>query len=164
MKTLYLVRHAKSSWKNTALTDFKRPLNSRGKKDAPLMGKRLKERGILPDMIICSSAKRAKKTARKIAKVLDYPAASIKYEDKLYEATESNIIRLIQKLPNKINKLMIVGHNPEITSLSNRLGDENIYNMPTCGISCIRFAFDQWKKIAIKSGKQIFFDYPKGHS
>jgi phosphohistidine phosphatase len=161
MKTLYLVRHAKSSWKDDLLQDFDRPLNKRGERDAPFMGEKLKEQKIIPDVIIASPAKRAKATAKIIAKKVGFDTDDIKWKKKVYDAFTEDLLEIIRAQKSNINSLMVVGHNPELTSLSNYLTDFRIYNIPTTGISCIRFYCDKWEEIEPKSGEQVFFDYPK---
>lgn len=162
MKTLYLNRHAKSSWADAGLSDFDRPLNKRGKTDAPLMGKYLAEkRRISPEIIISSPAKRAIKTAEIIAKEIGYPAKKIVRNEKIYEAGPSSILEMIQKIDNSYNSAMLFGHNPGFTSLASYLLNVNIGNIPTCGICRIDFDTDSWRKVEIESGTLVFFDYPK---
>lgn len=161
MKTLYLVRHAKSSWKDLKLDDFERPLNKRGKRDAPFMGQVLKEKGIQPDLIAASSAKRTRKTARIIAEQMGYPEKNIVLKKQLYEATENALLKFIQQTDDSVNTLMLVGHNPELTGLSNLLCDYFIYNIPTAGVSCISFQVKSWEEVGPKIGNHVFFDYPK---
>ena len=161
MKTLYIVRHAKSSWDNPNLDDFDRPLNSRGKKNAPEMGERLKKKGIKPDLIISSSAKRAYTTAVKIAKEIGYPKNDIKRTENFYLAGVNASLRIIHQVDDHVESLMIFGHNPGWTDLSNYLCDFQIDNIPTCGISAITFEIDKWSEVKTGGGKLLFFDYPK---
>ncbi|MDW8287367.1 MAG: histidine phosphatase family protein [Flammeovirgaceae bacterium] len=162
MKTLYLVRHAKSSWKNEELDDFDRPLNKRGKKDAPFMGKKLRKLwDAAPELILSSPAKRARKTARKMAKKLHYPKKKIVYIDGIYEATEATLLKILHEQSDTVSSLMIFGHNPSLTALCNLLGNEAIENIPTAGVVCLTFNVDSWSSITVNSGKLVFFDYPK---
>ena len=161
MKVLFLVRHAKSSWKNSSLSDFDRPLNNRGKHDAPFMGIKLKDMGIKPSLILSSPAKRAKKTAKAIAKALGFSKKDIVLKSKIYEASSAELLAILKKQDSDLESIMLVGHNPELTALSNFLSNEFIGNIPTTGISCIRFNTDDWHELAAHSGKQSFFDYPK---
>lgn len=161
MKTLYLLRHAKSSWKKPQLADMERNLNSRGKTDAPFMGEKLKEQGILPDLIIASPAKRTAKTARTVAAKLGYKPLEIVYETFVYDATALELLQLIQQVPANIGSLMLVGHNPGLTELSNTLCTTDVYNIPTCGVRCIRFPTNKWSELREKQGTEVFFDYPK---
>ncbi|MDN5216448.1 histidine phosphatase family protein [Fulvivirgaceae bacterium BMA12] len=161
MKTLYVVRHAKSSWDFPQLSDFDRPLNKRGKRNAPDMGNRLKMRGILPDLIIASPANRALTTAKKIAKEIGYPVESIRENDQIYHSSEATLLQIIKDTPDNIQGLMLFGHNPGFTDLANFLGDQWIDNVPTCGIVAIAFDVESWTSVAPKTGKNLFFDYPK---
>jgi phosphohistidine phosphatase len=163
MKTLYIIRHAKSSWDNADQGDFERPLNERGKRDAPRMGKRLKEKGITPDLMITSSAKRAFSTCRRIAEILGYDEEKIKSDRKLYHADEEEILKMIKNLNDKFDSVMIFGHNPGLTNFVNTFTDDHtgINNIPTCGAVAFSVEVDSWKDIDWGKGKLIFFDYPK---
>ncbi len=161
MKYLYLVRHAKSSWSDLSLDDFDRPLNKRGKHNAPFMGEKLRKRGVKPDIILSSPALRAKKTAQKIAKELGYPVQKIKWRKGIYEATESHLLAILQSVKKELKTVMMVGHNPEFTQFSNMLCDSYIYNIPTSGVVCIQFDVEKWSEVSEKSGELLFFDYPK---
>ncbi len=164
MKTIILVRHAKSSWKDLSLADFDRPLNKRGKKNAPFMGKKLKERKIMPDLILSSPAKRAKKTATVIAKEIGYLKKKIKYEKGLYHYGAEYILETVQNQDDKNEAIMIFGHNPDFNDVASMLLKSNpIYNIPTTGVYCIQFNVDSWKKVKEGIGESVFFDYPKRH-
>jgi phosphohistidine phosphatase len=156
MKTLYLIRHAKSDWDNPALTDFERPLNKRGFRDAPFMTKKLEELDFNPDFIVCSPAQRTKDTAQLIAN-----STSTLYDSSIYEASLNDLTRLINFLPNKHKEIAIVGHNPSITSLSNYLTFDFIDNMPTCSIVKIELEIDNWNETTQGIGIKKFFIYPK---
>ncbi|HEY9006650.1 MAG TPA: histidine phosphatase family protein [Ohtaekwangia sp.] len=163
MKTLYIVRHAKSSWANPLQDDYDRPLNERGKNDAPRMGKRLKEKDIHPDLIISSPAKRAYSTAKRIAEVLKYAKEKIKTKKSLYHADEEAILSLIQGLKDKYNSVILFGHNPGLTEFVNSFQDAelDIDNVPTCGVVAFQLNIDSWKDATWGKGKMLFFDYPK---
>ncbi len=161
MKTLYMVRHAKSSWNYPELDDMDRPLNPRGKKNAPEMGKRLAKRGIKPDMIMTSPAKRARTTAKIIARKLGISPALIHRNDLLYHGSIDTILHAIQSTDDSFANLMIFGHNPGFTDLANHLTGADLYNIPTCGIAAINFPIEQWKDVAEGKGDLLFFDYPK---
>lgn len=161
MKTLYIVRHAKSSWKYDELSDFERPLNQRGRNDAPMMGKWLREQDISPDLIISSAANRAVTTARMIAYAMHYPVNEIVVSMGLYEAGKSDIIDLIARTNPAISSLMIFGHNPELTDLANFLGDSFIDNIPTTGIVCLQLEKGGWKDFSESACIQKFFVTPK---
>jgi phosphohistidine phosphatase len=161
MKTLYLVRHAKSSWKNPGLKDLERPLNARGKNDAPKMGKLLKKLGEQPDLIISSPAKRALRTAAKIAKETGYPVKKIVKDEMLYLAGQDDFFAVISKMKKSVNRMMIVSHNFGLTIFANFLLGSDIINIPTAGIVRIDFDIKKWKEIKDARGKLIFFEYPK---
>ena len=163
MKTLYLARHAKSSWKNPELSDVDRPLNKRGKKDAPFMGEVLKEKDVVLDLMVTSPAKRARLTAEAIAKEIGYKKKDIVVDENLYEFSTSGLLDVIQGFDNEYDSVMIFGHNPGFTSLNNNLTDKYVDNIPTAGIVCIQFDL-QWKEIESNSGKTQFFIYPKMYS
>ena len=161
MKTLYIVRHAKSSWDDPHLDDFERPLSGRGKKNAPEMGQRLYQMGVTPDLIISSSANRAYATAQKIAKEINYNKEDIVKKKDLYLASIGTSISIIRQVDNNHNSIMIFGHNPGWTDLSNYLTDAYIDNVPTCGVVAIQFDIDQWTEVDKEKGKLMFFEYPK---
>ncbi|HPM29252.1 MAG TPA: histidine phosphatase family protein [Chryseolinea sp.] len=163
MKTLYIIRHAKSSWDDPDQSDFDRPLNERGKRNAPRMGKRLKEKGIHPDQIVTSPAKRAWSTGKRIAEILKYPKENIKTIKALYHADEETILDTVQKLNDHCHVVMLVGHNPGLTDFVNTLKEDewSLDNLPTCGVVGFSFNEDSWKKIKWGTGKLLFFDYPK---
>ncbi len=161
MKTLYLVRHAKSSWDNANLSDHDRPLNDRGERDAPRMGKRLQKRGNQPEAIISSSAVRAHTTASILATAIDYPTSDIAIDDRLYGAEPKDVRSIIGDLDDGIHCAMLVGHNPTFTALINALGRCDFDNVPTCGMAVLTFPVDSWKDIATIQGKLVDFDFPK---
>ena len=161
MKKLYVIRHAKSSWDDLGLRDFDRPLNDRGKRDAPKMGKRLKERGIYPDLMLSSPAVRALSTCREIAAVLGYPFDHIKTDKRIYHADETAILEVLKEIKDHYKSVMIFGHNPGFTTFVNSLFGENINNLPTCGVVGGKLSIDKWSDIHFGCGEMKFFDYPK---
>jgi phosphohistidine phosphatase len=161
MKTLYLVRHAKSSWKHPELSDFERPLNKRGRNDAPKMGRRLSDMNIYPDIIISSPANRAATTARAIAETLGYPLSNIHYNDLIYEASVQVLYNILTDIEDTCSSTMLIGHNPGLTFLANSLANYPITNLPTCGIYAIDLPIASWREVAEDLGSMKFFDYPK---
>jgi phosphohistidine phosphatase len=163
MKTLYVIRHAKSSWADPLASDFERGLNNRGKRDAPKMGKRLKEKEVSPDTIISSPAKRALSTARRVAEVIKFPKAGIKTDSKLYHADEDTILAVVQNIKDNQDIVMIFGHNPGLTDFVNAIANEDPYidNVPTCGVIALSLPVNSWQDVTWKSAKLLFFDYPK---
>jgi phosphohistidine phosphatase len=161
MKTLYVVRHAKSSWEDPLLDDFSRPLNERGKKDAPRMAMRLKEKNAAIDLVLSSPARRALGTAKRIAEVLNYNQDKIKSNPDLYHATPNKIFEVIRSVTDKHNVLLLVGHNTGLTEFVNKLMNQQIDNIPTCGIAACELDIESWREIKEGIGKLIFYDYPK---
>jgi phosphohistidine phosphatase len=161
MIKLVIVRHAKSSWDNPELDDFDRPLNNRGKKDAPEMGRRLAQRNITPDKIITSPAKRAAATAKRIAAEIFFPKKNISKEPAFYEASVEDFLSVLKEVSQNVKTLMIFSHNPGLTNLANYLSNAGIYNIPTCGVVEIEFENSSWSAIGKHSGKMVSFDYPK---
>ncbi|MFM9837648.1 MAG: SixA phosphatase family protein [Cyclobacteriaceae bacterium] len=165
MKKLYLIRHAKSSWDNPEIDDFDRSLNERGKKDAPRMGKRLKERDLTPDLMISSPASRALDTCKAIAKVLGYPKEKIIANKRLYHANEDQLLKVIQELKDRHKDeeeiVLLFGHNPGLTDFANELFSESIDNIPTCGIVAGKLKIKLWKEAAFGCGEMEFFDFPR---
>jgi phosphohistidine phosphatase len=162
MKTVILVRHAKSSWKDSSLRDLDRPLNKRGKRDAPFMGKKLKDRHVVPDLILSSPAKRAKKTATSIAEEIGYPKKKIRYDDKMYHSGAQVLLEIVRSQDDEHGTIMLFGHNPDFNDLADMLLKQKPgYNIPTTGVFCIRFPVDSWRKVQEGKGETVFFDYPK---
>lgn len=161
MKRLYLIRHAKSSWKDQDLTDIERPLNTRGKRDAPCMGKRLKDLKVHPDLIVSSPAKRALKTAKVIAREIGYPKKRIETDESIYLAGVSTLLLVIQNIEDSYQQVILFGHNPGFTELAEYLTDQQFDNIPTCGIVCMDFDIESWKEVAEGKGILVSFDYPK---
>lgn len=165
MKTLYLIRHAKSSWDNPDQDDFERPLNKRGEKDAPNMAKRLKEKRVAPDFMISSPATRAFDTCKEFAHILDYDKDKIKTDQRLYHADEDQILTVIRELKDRERDqdevVLLFGHNPGLTEFANLLLNEFIDNIPTCGIVKTRLNIDRWKDASFGCGTLESFDFPK---
>ncbi len=161
MKQLYLIRHAKSSWSQPDLTDFDRPLNKRGKQNAPFMAGRLSARGIFPQRIVSSPAKRAKKTAIQIAEGTGFKKEDITYDKGLYLAELSHFINIIQYHLRDVDILFAVGHNSTITELAEYLTGDRFFNVPTCGVVGIEYRGKGGFKKAPGSGSLLIFDYPK---
>ena len=165
MKTLLIMRHAKSSWNYPELSDYDRPLNARGKRDAPRMGKHLRQAGLLPDRILTSSAKRARKTANKVAKACGY-TGKVKKLDALYDTVPGVYFDVLQALPDKYQCVMVFGHNPTMEQLVNHLTGE-IKRMPTAALAYIELPIQHWKTLDLYTKgtlvnlwtpKTLFFD------
>ncbi len=161
MKTLTILRHAKSSWDEPGLVDFDRPLNGRGKRDAPEMGKRMKAAGIRPSLIISSPAKRAWSTAKLVAAEITYPKEFLQREPDLYHATTDRLFEVIARQDEGFNNLLLVGHNPGLTELSNKLVPGLTSNLPTAGLVSVLIDTDTWELRGRKSVELLEHDYPK---
>ena len=160
-KQLLIVRHAKSDWDDLNLPDFKRPINSRGEKNAKEMAGRLVKKNVLPQQIVSSPALRAISTAEYFAKELDVKKSSIIKEPGIYEALPQDLLEIINKLDNNSDLTALFGHNPALTHLVRNLCNVDLYNIPTCGMVLIEFPFHDWKMVSRGTGELIFFDYPK---
>ena len=161
MKSLLLIRHAKSSWADFSIKDFDRPLNDRGKKDAPDMAKRLLDKDITIDAFIASPAKRARKTAELFAKEYKAEKSSIIFFDELYLATASLFSHVISKTDDRFNTIAVFSHNEGITDFANSLTDTRIDDIPTCGIFAIKIKTKHWKDFLEAEKEFWFFDSPK---
>lgn len=161
MKILTLVRHAKSSWSDTNLGDRQRPLNKRGKNDAPVMGKRITDHGIRPSLIICSPAKRAWSTAKMIAREISYPIEFLQRENDLYLASLDDFLDVLVAQDNEFNSIMVVGHNPGMTDFANFLSPGLTHNLPTAGVVSVQIDQDHWNLYERPETKLLVHDYPK---
>ncbi len=153
VKTLLILRHAKSSWKNANLADFDRPLNRRGKRDAPRVGALLKQEEIIPDLIISSAAARALATAEAAA-LASGCESEIQTTRQLYHAWPEAYIELLQAVPDQYQRVMVVGHNPGMESLAEELAGEWI-RMPTAALVQISIEIDQWSKLSLESSTEL---------
>lgn len=144
MRTLFLIRHAKSSWEHPGIRDFDRSLNERGLYEAPLMAQLLASEGIRPDLLVSSPAKRAWTTAIFFATAFGLSEEAIRRELDIYEADPPDILQIIGKLPDTANTVLMFGHNPTFTDVANRFAEKLIENVPTCGIIRIESDADSW--------------------
>lgn len=161
MKSLFLIRHAKSSWETAALSDFDRPLNARGMKDADEMAKRLAAKINTIDAFISSPALRAKTTAEKFAAAFGIDSKAIILEPGLYLSPESFYTPFISNIDNKFDAVAIFSHNSGITDFVNTLGSIKTDNIPTCGIFAVKAATNTWKEFPGVKKEFLFYDYPK---
>jgi len=161
MKTLYLLRHAKSSWNFDELSDQERPLNDRGRDDAPRMGQALAKRGIRPEAVVSSPAVRAMSTAVLVARELEYPHDKIVVEPDIYGADADGLLTIIRNLPNAAGSVLLVGHNPTLTDTANELSPSEVNEMPTAAVVCLRFSCDRWEDVSKANAEFYFFDYPR---
>lgn len=163
MKTLYLVRHAKSSWKDASLSDFERPLNDRGNSDKKTMANRLKEKQTSIDCILSSSSKRTRQTTKGLIEGIQIDHSKIEFNENLYHASVLDMLKEINKISDTVDVLMVIGHNPGTSNLCDYLTDY-FTDFPTLGIAKITFEFDSWKEISRGTGSVEWFDYPKNNA
>lgn len=161
MKTLYLLRHAKSSKDNPALKDFERPLAERGIRDLPVIAERFKSKKGRVDCIICSPAVRTKITAKMFAERVGFPSDEIGSNPELYFAGSNMFLKAASLLDDEYDAAMLVGHNPAITEFANEMAGGDIKNIPTCGLVQLALPIDAWAEIEFSSAELVDFDYPK---
>ena len=162
MKQLTLLRHAKSSWADPSLADHDRPLNKRGKGDAPRMGARMAERNERPSLILTSTAVRARATARLVANALGYPREFLQSDRALYHADPEQILGVVAEQDDAFEHIVVVGHNPGLTDLANALVPElAVANVPTSGVVAMALPVNRWADVTDTSGRLRYFDYPK---
>lgn len=161
MKTLFIIRHAKSDKDHSTNEDIDRPLNLRGYSDAHAMAEKLNDTRKKPELIISSPAVRALTTALIFARKFRYDPKKIILENELYETGTKEYLKVIGQLDNTVSSVMLFGHNSTITNLVNSLTKPFTENVPTCGVIAISFAVDNWKDISTGTGKLILYDFPK---
>lgn len=163
MKTIFLNRHAKSSWDNPELDDFDRPLNQRGKTDAPIMASKFYEREKTIDLLVSSPAKRAFSTAKKFAKAFGIKKKDIQRDKNIYDASIPQLLKVINKLDDSKDRIMIFGHNTTFSEMVGYLCGYNVF-MATCAVVRIDFEIDSWEEVSQGNGQFIYLDYPKNES
>lgn len=161
MKKLLLIRHAKSDWNDPSQKDFDRPINERGKRDAPLMAHRLLDKKISVDAFISSPAKRARKTAEIFVNEFNRKKEEIIFSESLYLAVADVFFDVISKTPNEFISIAVFSHNPGITDFANLITNARIDNIPTCGIFAMKIKTDSWRDFKNAKKEFWFFDYPK---
>jgi phosphohistidine phosphatase len=164
MKTLYLVRHAKSDWSNEGLADIDRPLNTRGYRDAHLISGLMKSKRLIPDLIFSSPAIRAISTALIFCRNFNLNCSDIRINSNLYEASVKQYIDIVLQLDDRFKSVMLFGHNPIISNLANSLTMPISESIPTCGCLGIRqSAHGEWKNFQTANKELVFYDFPKNH-
>lgn len=146
MKTLLLMRHAKSSWKDSSLKDTDRPLNKRGQKAAPRMGEKLKDAGLKPQLILSSPALRARDTAEMVAKKSGFKK-DIQLIDSFYMGEPDDYLHEIVKLPDEVDRVLVIGHNPGLEGLMQILSRQ-IEALPTAGVAAISLPVEHWSEVS----------------
>lgn len=160
MKTVCLIRHAKSSWDQAGLADIDRPLNDRGKATAPIMADILEKKGFKPDLVIASPAKRARQTARFFRKKYGIKKSAVQIEPGIYHGDENTILEILRSIPDSVRTVFLFGHNPTMNYLSAMFSDRGLH-IPTCGIQHLEFNIDSWQLIGPDKSALKEFIYPK---
>lgn len=163
MRQLTLIRHAKSSWSDPALTDFERPLNKRGNRDLPALGQRIAQFDLYPDLILSSGAVRAMTTAESVANALDIPPEEICEIPELYESCYETLLNVLQNQSDRYKHIMLFGHNPGLEMLGYFLTHESLAKFPTSAVMHIHLSVTRWSELAESCGTLTLFDYPKKH-
>lgn len=161
MKTLFLTRHAKSSWKHPGLSDHDRPLNRRGEADAPRMAAFLAANYPTPTLLVSSTAVRALTTAEMLAQGFGYPATEVRRLPQLYLADVPTLLTVARELPDETDVALLVAHNPGMTDCLNALAGAGIDNLPTCGVARIAFDAAHWAELQPAQGRLLSLDVPK---
>lgn len=164
MKILTLLRHAKSSWKDASCGDHQRTLNGRGKRDAPMMGTRMRDLLAAPEFVICSDAKRTLETAHLLLPAMKLPLSLLHPDSRIYLASASTLLSCIEETPNDINHVMLIGHNPGLETLCDELAPDSVPAMVTCAVSCFELETDDWNLTGSCKAKLKFHDYPKSQA
>lgn len=162
MKSLFLIRHAKSSWAESHLTDFERPLNQRGIESIQTMGKLMVKKNVTIGHLFASSSARTHATALGLMSVMGINSPKVSFHEELYHASYRTLLKFTCSISNQLDNVALVGHNPGMTDYVNYLTDGYIDNIPTCGIIKINFKTDNWKEVSGGTGELEFFDFPKG--
>lgn len=161
MKRLFIIRHGKSAWDYESAGDIDRPLKIRGMEDGLRMAKRIKEMRLIPELIVSSNANRALHTASIFQRVLELPKDHFLLEPDLYLADVDEILNVIFGLEEEFSSIMLFGHNPGFTEVTNYLSRLNLMNMPTTGMAILEFDTDKWTEIARDKLKYEYFDFPR---
>ena len=161
MRILTIIRHAKSSWEQEGLHDFERPLNGRGRRDAPVMAQRLRQSAEIPAVLVSSPALRAITTARIFANGLDIPVDEILLQAKIYGASLSTLMQIIRGFDDQHTHVALFGHNPGLSELSHKLTRVEFDELPTCGIVQILLPAAHWRDINTNSGQLLYSSWPK---
>jgi len=158
MKQLYLLRHAKSSWDDIELDDFDRPLNGRGKKAAPLMGKVIREKKLKPELIVCSPSKRTKQTLKLVLEASDLKS-TVEFDNRVYEASAEELLTVLQE-QKKVDAILLIGHNPGMENLLTSLTGEHEH-FPTAALAAIDLNIEKWNAIAGGAGEMRWVIRPR---
>jgi phosphohistidine phosphatase len=166
MRRVYLLRHAKSSWKDGSLADRERPLAGRGRKAARAMAGHLEDEGIRPDLVLCSPARRTRETLERIEDALG-DGIEARFEDALYGATEATLLRCLNALPDEVDSVMLIGHNPGLEDLAMALASQGAEldrlreKFPTAALATIDLPADRWSAVERGRGELVAFVRPR---
>jgi phosphohistidine phosphatase len=160
-KQLIVVRHGKSDWAESGMSDFDRPLNHRGHKNAVEMAERMSRKSLIPALIVSSPAKRALTTAQHFSTVWNMPNQNIQREPSIYDENTTALLKVVNKLNNDYDRIALFGHNPGLTDFINYLANTHLYNLPTAAVAVIDFPFDDWLLVSKHTGNLFLFDFPK---
>lgn len=161
MLRLSLVRHAKSSWESPGLIDFQRPLNERGRRDAPAMAVRIRDAGLVPDRLLSSPALRAISTARVFAGVFGIAEDDIQLDSNIFEASVGALLEVVRGFGSIAPHLMLFGHNPGFSEFAHQLADCPFVELPTCAIAVLDLDARRWSSVAPRCGRLVRYLYPK---
>jgi phosphohistidine phosphatase len=161
MKTIYLVRHGKSSWENMNYQDYERPLLKKGINRTRKIAGFLSEKKASPDLIISSHAVRAYETAKLLAEKLNYPVETIQIDENLYSLGQKAMEIILLGLDDSLNEVMLVGHNPDMTNFANQFLSRKIDYLPTTGVVCVQFKTNKWNEVFIVPREISFVITPK---
>lgn len=159
MKTLLLLRHAKSSWKDADLHDFERPLNQRGRKAAPLIGQFMRRQQLNPDLILSSPAERARQTVALVVGAA-HLESELRYDERIYEASAEYLVEVVSQVEDDFNVLLLVGHNPGLEDLLSRLSGAT-HPLPTAALATLTFDTEKWAKVKDHTGHLTGLTTPK---
>lgn len=161
MKTLTIIRHAKSSWNDPSLTDFQRPLNKRGVRDAPRIGEALHERGVSFDAVLCSDAQRAMQTLSLLGQGMAIDEEIVAYRHDMYGATANHLVSCIAEQPDSLSSIALVGHNPGMEDLAYKLAEQPVGHMSTCNVVQLLFECSKWSDLSPGTGKAALILRPR---
>ena len=161
MKRLILMRHAKAGWDNPDLADFDRPLTRRGEHDAPVMGERLRDRGIRPDLVVSSGAERALRTAILVSRLLHYPERGISRGQGVYDASTQELLDLVRGLSDDYEQVLLLGHNPAFSELGDYFTGGEVEHLRPAGVLCLDFDVQSWEEVDGGNAELVFQDNPR---
>jgi phosphohistidine phosphatase len=161
IRTVTLIRHAKSSWNDPSLTDFERPLNKRGISDAPRVGAALEQAGISFDRVLCSDAQRARQTLKLLGQGIEIDEGIIEYRHDMYGASADHLLSCITEQPDSISNIALIGHNPGMEDLAYNLAKDPVGSMSTCNVVHLEFDSDKWTDLSMAAGEIALMIRPR---